>query len=182
MSNPEEMQDYNQEQEYNNEGLGGNLVQEGSANYEGEQDQNQNKPDSNYNEENDNRQIPGSDHSFHMDKKFDDFTKGEKFGQRERTLNDQIDKILQGKGFSLSKFAGWIFWINKILLLTTFTEFLFQRFDIVTLFPCIVVILIELEIFTHKHLYIWLVVLVFTIILDAFVLIDIAPVSKNITL
>ena len=95
---------------------------------------------------------------------------------------DQIDKILQGKGFSLSKFAGWIFWINKILLLTTFTEFLFQRFDIVTLFLCIVVILIELEIFTHKHLYIWLAVLVFSFILDAFVLIDIAPVSKNITL
>ena len=108
--------------------------------------------------------------------------KGESFGQKERTLNQQIDQILQTKGFSLSKFASWIFWINKILLLTTFTEFLFQRFDIVTLFLCIVVILIELEIFTHKHLYIWLAVLVFSFILDAFVLIDIAPVSKNITL
>ena len=180
MSNLDEMQDNNQGQDFNHEDLENNLVQEGQVNYEGEQDQNQIQPEENYNQQIESPQAPGSDHSFHIDKKFDDFTKGESFGQKERTLNQQIDQILQTKGFSLSKFASWIFWINKILLLTTFTEFLFQRFDIVTLFLCIIVLLIELEIFTHKHLYIWLVVLVFTIILDAFVLIDIAPVSKNI--
>ena len=87
-------------------------------------------------------------------------------------------EILKEKSnFTLSSFVVHIFMLNKILLLITFTEFLFQRFDIVTLFLCIIVLLIELEIFTHKHLYIWLAVLVFTIILDAFVLIDIAPVS-----
>ena len=175
MSNFDEMQDKNQGQDFNHEDLENNLVQEGQVNFEGEH-----QPEENYNQQIESPQAPGSDHSFHIDKKFDDFTKGESFGQKERTLNQQIDQILQTKGFSLSKFASWIFWINKILLLTTFTEFLFQRFDIVTLFLCIIVLLIELEIFTHKHLYIWLVVLVFTIILDAFVLIDIAPVSKNI--
>ena len=65
---------------------------------------------------------------------------------------------------------------NKILFLTTFTEFLFQRFDIVTLFLCIVIILIEAKIFSHKHLYKWLIVLVSTLLLDALVLLDISPV------
>lgn len=67
--------------------------------------------------------------------------------------------------------------LNKILLLITFTEFLFQRFDVVTLFLCLVVIFIELDIFSHKHLYKWLIVLISSLLLDALVLIDISPVS-----
>ena len=48
MYNSEEMQD-NQEQGFNNnEGLGNNLVPEGSGNYEGEQGQNQFQQDPNY--------------------------------------------------------------------------------------------------------------------------------------
>ena len=98
--------------------------------------------------------------------------------KKEKAISDQLDQILKGKSsFSISKLSKYIFGINKILFLTTFIEFLFQRFDIVTLFLCIAVILIELEIFTHKHLYKWLIVLLSSILLDALVLIDISPVS-----
>ena len=66
---------------------------------------------------------------------------------------------------------------NKILLFLTFTEFLFQRFDIVTLFLNVVIILIELGVFSQKHLYKWLMVLIGSLLLDALVLLDISPVS-----
>ena len=69
---------------------------------------------------------------------------------------------------------------NKILLLSTMTEFLFQRFDIVTLYLNLVIISIELGIFSQKHIYKWLLVLIGSLILDALVLLDISPVSKNI--
>ena len=76
MSNFDEMQD-NQDQGLNiNDGLGGNLVQEGSANFEGEQDQNGFQIYPNNLDQNEKPQTIGSDHSFHIDKKFDDFTKG----------------------------------------------------------------------------------------------------------
>ena len=65
-------------------------------------------------------------------------------------------------------------------MLTTFTEFIFQRFDIVTLFLSFVILLIEIGIFTHKHIYKWLLVLLGSILLDALVLIDIPIVSYNI--
>ena len=180
MSNFDEMQD-NQDQGLNiNDGLGGNLVQEGSANFEGEQDQNGFQIYPNNLDQNEKPQTIGSDHSFHADKKFDDFIKADKFAEKEKKISRQLDGILQEKlGYSTSKFVGYTFMINKILFLTTFTEFLFQRFDVVTLFICIVVILIELEIFSHKHLYKWLAVLICSFLLDALVLIDISPVSKN---
>ena len=66
---------------------------------------------------------------------------------------------------------------NRILLLTTLLEFLFQRFDIITLFLNFVIILIEIEIFNRKHIYKWILVLLGSIFLDALVLIDISPVS-----
>ena len=62
-------------------------------------------------------------------------------------------------------------------MLSTFTEFLFQRFDIVTLFLCFVIILIEIGVFTHKHMYKWLIVLMASLLLDSLVLLDISPVS-----
>ena len=40
-----------------------------------------------------------------------------------------------------------------------------------------VVVLIEIGVFTHKHLYKWLAVLICSLLLDALVLIDISPVS-----
>ena len=67
--------------------------------------------------------------------------------------------------------------INKILMLSAFTEFLFQRFDIVTLFLNFVIILIELDIFSHKHMYKWIMVLLGSLLLDALVILDISPVS-----
>ena len=67
--------------------------------------------------------------------------------------------------------------VNKILMLSTLTEFLFQRFDIVTLFLCFVIILLEIGIFSHKHIYKWLLVLLGSLLLDALVLLDISPVS-----
>ena len=67
--------------------------------------------------------------------------------------------------------------VNKILMLSPFTEFLFQRFDIVTLFLNFVIILIELDIFSHKHMYKWIMVLLGSLLLDALVILDISPVS-----
>ena len=161
-----------------NQGLGNNLVGEENLNYEGEPGENQYQQDPMNIAQNERPQNFGSENSFNVDKKFDDFIQNDNFAQQEQKINKQLDRILQEKsGFSISKVAGYTFMMNKILLLTTFTEFLFQRFDVVTLFLCIVVILIEIEIFTHKHLYKWLAVLICSLLLDALVLIDISPVS-----
>ena len=62
-------------------------------------------------------------------------------------------------------------------MLVTFTEFLFQRFDVITLFLNLVIIFIELGVFTHKHMYKWLLVLLISLLIDALVLLDISPVS-----
>ena len=165
----------------NNADLEGNLVQENNAQFEGEQGFDQYQQDSNQMAQNEKPEQIGSDHSFHVDRMIDDFSRNEKFAEKEKNITQKLDKIFQEKaGYSLSTFSGYIFTINKILFLTTFTEFLFQRFDVVTLFLCIAVILIELEIFTHKHLYKWLIVLIFSFLLDAFVLLDISPVSHYI--
>ena len=163
MYNPDEFQNDTNRANDNNLELGGNLVPESNANFEGEQGQNQQSPD---------------DNSFHMDKRFDNFTKNDSFDQKEKAISDQIGKILQEKsGISMSSFPKHVFMLNKILLLITFTEYLFQRFDVVTLFFCMVIIFIEMEIFSRKHLYKWLFVLICSILLDAFVLIDVSPVS-----
>lgn len=152
-----------------NMGLG-NQNLEGSGEVEPEENPNQNQ----FNHSPD-------DNSFHMDKKLDDLTSNDNFVQKEKVIRDKLDQILKEKSnFTLSSFVVHIFMLNKILLLITFTEFLFQRFDVVTLFLCLVVIFIELEIFSHKHLYKWLIVLISSILLDALVLIDISPVSKII--
>ena len=119
----------------------------------------------------------GTDNSLRLGNMIDEITKNEKFEKKEKEINDKLNQIMNEKMPSLSNNDKYIFIINKILLLTTFTEFLFQRFDVVTLFLCIVVIFIELKIFTHKHLYKWLLVLISSFLLDAFVLIDISPVS-----
>jgi hypothetical protein len=156
----------------NNQGLGNNLVGEENINYGGENE---------YQQHNEKPPTLESDHSFNVDKKFDNFVQNDNFAQREKKINQELDRILQEKsGFSISRVAGYTFMMNKILFLTTFTEFLFQRFDVVTLFLCIAVIFIELEIFSHKHLYKWLLVLISSFLLDAFVLLDISPVSHYI--
>ena len=176
---PEEIQENTGRGYDNNEGLGGNLVQENNAQLEGEQEFDQYNQDPNQMAQNEKPERIGSDNSFHVDRIIDDISRNEKFAEKEKNLSQHVDRFLQEKaGYSLSICTGYIFTINKILLLTTFTEFLFQRFDVVTLFLCIAVIFIELEIFSHKHLYKWLLVLISSFLLDAFVLLDISPVSK----
>ena len=156
----------------------GNLVQEGNLMADGEEmgDQFQSYPN-----EIATNVVPGQtkdDNSFHMDKYIEKFHEDPKFSEKEKELSLKLDNILRSKtGKSISALSGYIFMANKILMLSTFTEFLFQRFDIVTLFLSFVIILIELGIFTHKHMYKWLLVLLGSLLLDALVLLDISPVS-----
>ena len=151
----------------NNMGLGGNLVEEGNIMAEGEEKSGQIQSGHNQ-----------SDNSFHMDKFIEKFHEDPKFTEKEKQISQQIDNIFRSKtGRPISNFMGYIFMVNKILMLSTLTEFLFQRFDIVTLFLCFVIILLEIGIFSHKHIYKWLLVLLGSLLLDALVLLDISPVS-----
>ena len=169
---------------YNNQdqmGLGGNLVQEGNIMAEGEEIEGQYQPEQQYV----TNEVPGQtvedNNSFHVGQYIEKINQDPKFSEKEKQISQKVDDFIRSKtGKSISAYSGYIFMVNKILMLSTFTEFLFQRFDIVTLFLSIVIILIELGIFTHKHLYKWLLILVGSLLLDAFVLLDISPVSKII--
>ena len=179
MYNPDDFQNDTNREKNNDNLMAGENLSEGNQNFEGdgegENDQNQNQFQQNFQTE--QNQPSPDDNSFHMDKRLDDLTSNDNFAQKEKAVRDKLDQILKEKSsFTLSSFVAHIFMLNKILLLITFTEFLFQRFDIVTLFLCLVVIFIELDIFSHKHLYKWLIVLISSLLLDALVLIDISPV------
>lgn len=178
MYNPDEIQnDTNRAFNSNNEGLSGNFIPENNNPFENEQGQEQ------YQQSFPNQQNQQShdDNSLHIDKMIDDYSRNQNFIEKEKKISEQLNNIFQKRsGLSIDTFATYIFMINKILLLTTFTEFIFQRFDVVTLLLCIVIIFIELEIFQKKHLYKWLMVLCGSLLLDALVLIDISPVRKNI--
>ena len=157
----------------NQMGLGGNLVQEGNVPEEGEFQNNSGA----------NGLPPqaGIDNSF--DKYMSNIHDNPKFTEKEREFSQKIDNFIKSKtGKSISAFSSYIFMANKILLLSTLTEFLFQRFDILTLLLNFVIISVELGIFSNKHIYKWLIVLIASLLLDALVLIDISPVSKNILL
>lgn len=175
---PEEIQENTGRGYDNNEGLGGNLVQENNAQFEGEQEFDQYNQDPNQMAQNENQNVSEVIIVSTLIELLMIFQEM-KNSLKKRKLKSTCGQIFTRKaGYSLSTCTGYIFTINKILLLTTFTEFLFQRFDVVTLFLCIAVIFIELEIFSHKHLYKWLLVLISSFLLDAFVLLDISPVSK----
>lgn len=119
----------------------------------------------------------GSDNSF--DKYMANIHDNPKFSEKERQFSQKIDNFIRSKtGKPISAFSGYIFMANKILLLSTLTEFLFQRFDVITLLLNLVIIANELGIFSNKHIYKWLIVLIASLLLDALVLIDISPVSK----
>lgn len=180
MNNPDDFQNDTNREKNNDNLMAGENLSEGNQNFEGdgegENDQNQNQFQQHFQIE--QNQPSPDDNSFHMDKRLDDLTSNDNFAQKEKAVRDKLDQILKEKSsFTLSSFVAHIFMLNKILLLITFTEFLFQRFDVVTLFLCLVVIFIELDIFSHKHLYKWLIVLISSLLLDALVLIDISPVS-----
>ncbi len=151
-------------------GLGGNLVQEGNIMAEGEELGETNQKTTNG--------IQDQNDSFNMGNYIQRIYENPKFSEQEEKIRNQLDNILKSKtGKSFSTFSGYIFMINKILMLSAFTEFLFQRFDIVTLFLNFVIILIELDIFSHKHMYKWIMVLLGSLLLDALVILDISPVS-----
>ena len=154
---------------YNNqEGLGGNLVQESNILAEGE-DQYQSNQIATQQNTNDN--------SFHVGELIEKMQNNPNFTQKENEISQKLDEIFKEKtGRPLSAISGYVFLANKILLILTFTEFLFQRFDIVTLFLNIVIIMIELGIFNQKYMYVWLIVLIGSLLLDALVLLDISPV------
>ena len=151
-------------------GLGGNLVQEGNIMAEGEELGETNPKTTN--------EMKDQNDSFNMGNYIQRIYENPKFSEQEEKIRNQLDNILKSKtGKSFSTFSGYIFMINKILMLSAFTEFLFQRFDIVTLFLNFVIILIELDIFSHKHMYKWIMVLLGSLLLDALVILDISPVS-----
>ena len=156
---------------YDNQmGLEGNLVQDGNA-PEGGELQNNFRTNSLY--------QTGSDNSF--DKYIEKFHDNPKFSEKEKEFSLKVDNFIKSKtGKSISTFSGYIFIANKILLLSTLSEFLFQRFDIVTLYLNFVIISLELGIFSLKHIYKWLLLLIGSLLLDAIVLIDISPVSNKI--
>ena len=160
---------------YNDQGgLGNNLVPEGNVSAEGEDQYNQNQ--------NGNDMPPrnGDENSFHVGQYIEKIQNNPEFTKKENEINRNLDDFVRSKtGKPFSHFAGYVFLANKILLLSVFTEFLFQRFDIITLFLNIVIILIELGVFNKKHLYKWLMVLIGSLLLDALVLLDISPVSQK---
>ena len=168
------------ETDYGNQmGLGGNYFQEGNIMAEGEEVIGQFQPDTQQFATNDlspksfnNNSLPN-----YIEKIHDNLNIAEK----EKELSQKVDNFIQSKtGKTISAFSGYIFVINKILMLSTFTEFLFQRFDIVTLFFTFSLIFIELGVFSYNHIYKWLLVLIGSLILDALVLLDIPIVSyKN---
>ena len=181
MYNPDEFQSDTNRENNNDNLIGGQNLGIENQNFEGESEGEREENQNQFHQQNQNEQNHQSadDNSFHMDKKLDELTSNDNFVQKEKAIRDKLDQILREKSsFTLSSFVAHIFMLNKILLLITFTEFLFQRFDVVTLFLCLVVIFIELDIFSHKHLYKWLIVLISSILLDALVLIDISPVSN----
>jgi len=154
----------------NQMGLGGNLVPEGNVPEGGDI---QNNMGSNG--------LPaqtGSDNSF--DKYMANIHDNPKFSEKERQFSQKIDNFIRSKtGKPISAFSGYIFMANKILLLSTLTEFLFQRFDVITLLLNLVIIANEVGIFSNKHIYKWLIVLIASLLLDALVLIDISPAGET---
>ena len=181
MYNPDEFQSDTNRENNNDNLIGGQNLGIENQNFEGESEGEREENQNQFHQQNQNEQNHQSpdDNSFHMNKKLDELTSNDNFVQKEKEIRDKLDQILREKSsFTLSSFVAHIFMLNKILLLITFTEFLFQRFDVVTLFLCLVVIFIELDIFSHKHLYKWLIVLISSILSDALVLIDISPVSN----
>ena len=151
----------------NQRGLGGNLVHEGNLLAEGEEIGGEFQTDPHPLSTNNFSGKAIDDNSFHMDKCIEKIHENPRFSEKEREFSQKVDNFIKsktGKSISLSAFSGYVFLANKILLILTFTEFLFQRFDVITLFLNLVIIFIELGVFTHKHMYKWLLVLLISLL------------------
>ena len=165
----------------NQMGLGGNYVREGNILADGEEVIGQFQTDTQQFATNDLSPKSFNNNSIlpnYIEKIHDNLNINEK----EKELSQKVDNFIQSKtGKTFSAFSGYIFLVNKILMLSTFSEFLFQRFDIVTLFFTFSLIFIEIGVFNYDHIYKWLFILLGSLILDALVLLDIPIVSyKNI--
>ena len=136
--------------------------------------------DSNMDEINNNANTI-DENSLHLDKYIDKIPQSAKFREKESEYVPKIEDFIVSKTGNTNIKSSWnkiVFAFNYFLLLTTFIEFFFQRFDVVTLSLCFIIFFIKLEIFSYKHLYKWFFYLILSIILDFFVIIDIFPVSK----
>ena len=136
---------------------------------------------SNYVDEINNNANTVDENSLHLDKYIDKIQQSAKFREKEAEYVQKIEDFIVSKTGNINIKSSWnkiVFAFNYFLILSTFIEFLFQRFDVVTLSLCFIIFFIKLEFFSYKHLYKWLFYLFFTIILDLFVIIDIFPVSK----
>ena len=136
---------------------------------------------SNYVDEINNNANTVDENSLHLDKYIDKIQQSAKFREKEAEYVQKIEDFIVSKTGNINIKSSWnkiVFAFNYFLILSTFIEFLFQRFDVVTLSLCFIIFFIKLEFFSYKHLYKWLFYLFFTIILDLFVIIDVFPVSK----
>ena len=165
--------------DYGNQlGLGGNFVQEGNILAEGEEVVGQFQTDTQQFATNDLSPKSINDNNLNVNKYIEIIQDNLNISEKEKELSQKVDNFVKSKtGKTLSAFTDYIFLINKILMLSTFTEFLFQRFDIVTLFFIFALILIEIGVFSYNHTYKWLFVLLGSLVLDALVLLDIPIVS-----
>ena len=162
------------------EGLGGSYVQEGNVLPEGEEIVGQFQTDNQQFDTNDLSPKSFNDNNIQINNYIEKIHENLNFSEKEKQLSQKIDNFIQSKtGKTLSAFSGKIFLVNKIILLTTFTEFLFQRFDIVTLFISMALLFIEMGVFSYNHMYKWLLVLLGSLLLDAIILLDIPIVSLN---
>ena len=93
----EENQDNTGRGYINDQGFEGKFVQEGSEQYQNEQGDEQFQQEQNQISPNEKLQPIGSDHSFHLDKKIDNFTKNENFNKKEKDISNKLDEIYQNK-------------------------------------------------------------------------------------
>ena len=121
------------------------------------------------------------ENSLHLAEIIDQVPKSSQFMQKEAEYSQKIEDFIVSKTGKPEIKTSWnkiAFAFNYFLMLSTFIEFVLQRFDVPTLSLCFIIFFIKLEFFSYKHLYKWLFYLLTTIGLDIFVLIDIFPVSN----
>ena len=108
--------------DYNNQvELGGNLVQEGNIMAEGEEMEGQYPQEQQY-ATNDMPEQTGEDNSFHVSQYIEKIHQDPKFSEKEQQISKKVDDFIKSKtGKSISAFSGYIFMVNKILMLSTFT-------------------------------------------------------------
>lgn len=127
-----------------------------------------------------NNQNYYDENSLHLGEMIDKIPQNEKFKQKESEFAQKVEDFVVSRLGNTDIKAKWdkiAFAFNYFLMLGTFLEFIFQRFDIPTLSLCFIIFFIKLGFFHKKHLYKWIFYLLLTICLDIIVILDIFPVS-----